>query len=316
MKNLTRKEFLNETLREIESLSTSLKKKEEKLKDEMEKWFHAVFTEPYDLPYESAEVGSQYIHGGLYDAREKLYSEFEGTVPKHLIEELANKLEDKCSEWSKIPDPDGAQQKRIEQLTRLLEESEQSHNKQIEEKELEIARLQEQIRALKVEVSLKSEKGIDYTKLRDLLAAGKWFEADQETGLLMCQAAGRESEGWLRSFELDNFPCEDLRTINQLWLQHSDGKFGFSIQKKIYESLAGTREDNKSGSVWKKFGVLVGWRKGGFWLHYDDLTFNKSAPTAHLPSVLWYGESGMEVFIRGGIGCSSSLVQRLVTCKL
>ena len=136
MKDLTRKEFLNETLSEIESLSISLKRKEEKLKNEMEKWFHAVFTEPYDLPYESAEVGSQYIHGGRYDAREELYSEFEGTVPEHLIEELANKLEDKCSEWSKIPDPDGAQQKRIEQLTRLLEESEQSHNKQIEEKEM------------------------------------------------------------------------------------------------------------------------------------------------------------------------------------
>jgi hypothetical protein len=132
------------------------------------------------------------------------------------------------------------------------------------------------------EVELKSEKGVDYTKLRDLLAEGKWQEADQETAKVMCQAAGREKQGWLDIKSIDNFPCEDLRTINQLWLHYSKGKFGFSVQKEIYESLGGKREYNEE--VWKKFGDHVGWRKGGKWLSYSDLTFNVDvAPSAHLP---------------------------------
>ena len=130
-------------------------------------------------------------------------------------------------------------------------------------------------------VELRSERGVDYTKLRDLLAAGNWKEADQETDKVMCQAAGRGSEGWLRVKDIDNFPYEDLRIINQLWLHYSDGKFGFSVQKEIYESLGGTREYNEK--VFVDFCARVGWRKGGNWLNYSELTFNLNAPTAHLP---------------------------------
>ena len=134
-----------------------------------------------------------------------------------------------------------------------------------------------------VEVELKSEKGVDYTKLRDLLAAGKWKEADQETAEVMLIAAGRTREGWLDVESIDNFPCEDLRTINQLWLHYSNGKFGFSVQKEIYSSLGGMREYNEE--VWKNFSARVGWRKGETWLSYSDLTFDvKLAPPAHLPN--------------------------------
>jgi hypothetical protein len=135
------------------------------------------------------------------------------------------------------------------------------------------------------EVELKSAKGVNYSQLQQLLAAGKWKEADQETGKVMCQAAGRESEGWLRETDVDKFPCEDLRTINQLWLHYSKGKFGFSVQKEIYASLGGTREYNEE--VWEKFGDRVGWKKGGRWLNYNNLTFNlELAPQAHLPVFL------------------------------
>ncbi len=130
------------------------------------------------------------------------------------------------------------------------------------------------------EVELKSEKGVDYTKLRDLLNEKKWKEADQETSQVMLKAAERESQGWLSSEDIDNFPCEDLRTINQLWLHYSEGKFGFSVQKKIYKSLGGTRDYN--AKVWKNFYDRIGWTKRGLWA--DRITFNlESAPQAHLP---------------------------------
>jgi hypothetical protein len=168
-------------------------------------------------------------------------------------------------------------------------------------------------------VKLKSEKGINYTKLRDLLAAGKWKEADQETGKVMCQAAGRENEEWLRIEDIDNFPCEDLRTINQLWLHYSSGKFGFSVQKEIYESLGGTREYNKE--MWDKFGDRVGWRKGGEnWLYYKNLTFNlELAPQAHLPAKVWVRRSLLfSILSLGGDWAlwGDVLFSRAKTCQL
>lgn len=120
--------------------------------------------------------------------------------------------------------------------------------------------------------------GVNYTNLRDLLAAGKWKEADVETTRAMLQAAKREEEGWFRYEDIENFSCEDLGIIDRLWLSASQGKFGFSVQKEIYESLGGTREYNRE--VWNKFGDRVGWRKGGSWVF---LTYSADAPKAHLP---------------------------------
>ncbi len=42
------------------------------------------------------------------------------------------------------------------------------------------------------EVELLSDVGADYTQLRDLLAAGKWKEADEETGWTIIKVARRE----------------------------------------------------------------------------------------------------------------------------
>ena len=129
---------------------------------------------------------------------------------------------------------------------------------------------------------------MNYTNLRDRLAAGKWKEADEETTRAMFQAAKREKEGWFRDEDIDNFSCEDLRMIDQFWLSASKGKFGFSVQKEIYESLGGTREYN--GEVWNKFGDRVGWKKGVSWLWKKELTYSAEAPKAHLPAGI--GRSG------------------------
>jgi serine/threonine protein kinase len=168
-------------------------------------------------------------------------------------------------------------------------------------------------------IVLKSARGVNYSRLQQLLAARKWKEADQETAKVMCQVA-QNSEGWLRVEDIDNFPCEDLRTINQLWLHYSNGKFGFSVQKEIYESLGGTRQYNQK--VWEKFGARVGWRKrgmfgmfGGEWVSYSDLTFNMQAPKAHLPICGYYrwGVTGWDGI---GVGWGGYIFYRLLTCRI
>ena len=127
---------------------------------------------------------------------------------------------------------------------------------------------------------------IKYRQLAAYLAVAKWELADLETGKVMCQVAGREKEGWLGSEDIENFPCEDLRTINQLWLDYSDGKFGFSVQKEIYESLGGTRAGRSDSEVWVKFCDRVGWRKRETVVNYSELTFDLNTPQAHLPGTI------------------------------
>ncbi|WP_413172564.1 protein kinase domain-containing protein [Anabaena azotica] len=83
------------------------------------------------------------------------------------------------------------------------------------------------------EIQLKSEVGMDYTKLRDLLAARNWKQADKETYEVMIKAVGKKSGDWFTSNELLNFPCQDLRTIDQLWVEYSEGRFGFSVQNVL-----------------------------------------------------------------------------------
>ena len=152
-------------------------------------------------------------------------------------------------------------------------------------------------------VKLISAKGVDYRKLDRLLASGKWKEADEETLKKMLEEAGRTEDGWLRIEDIDQFPCEDLRTIDQLWVKYSNGRFGFSVQKRIYESLGGTREYDEK--IWEAFGDRVGWRVKNTWLEYNELKFNTKAPVAHLPAG-----------IRGGVSGRLVLFSRVETCKV
>jgi hypothetical protein len=160
------------------------------------------------------------------------------------------------------------------------------------------------------QVELHSAVGYDYTKLRDLLAKQKWQEADEETAKAMLKVAGRDD--YLREEDIDNFPCEDLRTIDRLWLKSSNGKFGFSVQKQIYQSNGGTKSYNRQ--IWQKFGDTVGWREDGQWKNLSELNWNtpttSNTPPGHLP---WVGTLCGSV---GWWGVVSSLAQRLVNCNI
>lgn len=84
---------------------------------------------------------------------------------------------------------------------------------------------------------LSAEVGIDYSLLQELLSAGKWQDADAETANLMVRISGCEDEDWLDCGYIENFSSLDLRTIDGLWLRYSNGRFGFSVQKRIYDEF-------------------------------------------------------------------------------
>ena len=111
-----------------------------------------------------------------------------------------------------------------------------------------------------LENSLKaSVKDSKYSELERLLKAGEWRSADQETYRLMITTVGKEEGQGFSVEDLKTFPCEDLLTIDRLWVEASNGHFGFSVQKKIWEKCGSPMDYN---SDYKKFMDAVGWRSG------------------------------------------------------
>ena len=134
------------------------------------------------------------------------------------------------------------------------------------------------------DIPLKSYRGVDYTKLRDLLASGKWKEADEETTKKMVEVALRASNDYLQYSDINSFPVEDLGTIDLLWVKYSSGRFGFSVQKNIYESLGGSRKSEQK--IWEEFGDRVGWRVNGRWLSASQLKLAPNTQIGNLPGLL------------------------------
>jgi hypothetical protein len=139
---------------------------------------------------------------------------------------------------------------------------------------------------------------VTFQKLEALLKAGKWQDADLETWNLMKKLTKREQEGWLRVEDVKNFPRQELRKMDQLWVKYSNGKFGFSVQKQIWLDWGGKLDEetdidtldaliklsNTYVNTYVKLSDRVGWRKNGDWLSYDSYTFSTNALPGHLPA--------------------------------
>lgn len=88
------------------------------------------------------------------------------------------------------------------------------------------------------------------------------------------------SLNWLDLEDVENTPCKDLDKINQLWINYSNGKFGFSIQKQIWIELGG-KLGIHNVAIADMFIKEVGW--GEKYKRYKNITYKISAPYGHLP---------------------------------
>ena len=147
-----------------------------------------------------------------------------------------------------------------------------------------------------------------YDRLQRLLAGQQWQMADQETRVVMLERYSLSVDDSLSTHQLREFPCTDLRIIDQLWVQHSQGRFGFSVQKAIWQTYD-RRYWNKS-DVWCTFADRVGWRTHNLfvdnhWKRHRELTFSLRAPAGHLP---FLGD-------KFGIFTVEAIVSRLTDCQ-
>jgi len=131
--------------------------------------------------------------------------------------------------------------------------------------------------------------GITLSQYQDLhksLENRNWREADKVTHRIMCHVAGvPQIRPCMNTEEIQNFPCEALRIIDLLWIKHSNGRFGFSVQKRIWDKPIVAPNKGAPFNRFNHFCDRVEWRVDGEWVKYKDLTFNLAAPEGHLPVV-------------------------------
>lgn len=113
----------------------------------------------------------------------------------------------------------------------------------------------------------------DYGRLKKILVAKEYREADEQTRKIMYELSGLNG-GYIDAQSMSKIPCEDIKRLDQLWIQHSDGKFGFSVQRNIWKKQPNSDD----------FGDRIGWRSGGKWLTVGELKYDASAPKGHLPT--------------------------------
>ncbi|MEA5452005.1 GUN4 N-terminal ARM-like repeat domain-containing protein [Leptolyngbya sp. CCNP1308] len=126
-------------------------------------------------------------------------------------------------------------------------------------------------------LEMPSAQGVDYGPLQDLLIQQDFEAADRLTLAKLCELAGPTAvkRKWVYFTEVEQFPVVDLHTIDRLWLDYSEGKFGFSVQRRIWLSL---------GKNWDKFWPRIAWKDDNIWTRYPGgFIWDLSAPDGHLP---------------------------------
>ena len=124
-----------------------------------------------------------------------------------------------------------------------------------------------------------SKTTTDFSKLQKALLEERFEDADRNTSSILRELAGSDAtkRGYVYFSEVALIPAIDLETIDRLWVAYSQGKFGFSVQGRILDSLNGRYEQ-----LWPR----IGWKVEGVWTRYpNSFTWSIEAPEGHMPLV-------------------------------
>ncbi|MBE9111405.1 GUN4 domain-containing protein [Nodosilinea sp. LEGE 07298] len=149
-----------------------------------------------------------------------------------------------------------------------------------------------------------------YQPLQRLLKTGKLLEADEETVRVILQEAGTPDREDLTPNAIRLFPCSVLRVVDRLWTTYTGGRFGFSIQLQIYQSVGGTLESAiaQDSAVLNRLGEQVGWRQNNQWKTIDQARHDLDDPVGCYPVVWWDSPYGAKMV--------NYFMARLFTCEL
>jgi GUN4-like len=111
----------------------------------------------------------------------------------------------------------------------------------------------------------RSDVGIDYQSLQQLLAQSDWEAAATETKYLIFQATARQGhppigQDWVTTTGVQNFPCRDLKTLNELWVNASHNHYGFTTQAKLWGKTFEPKALKRDPQRWARYRDHLGWR--------------------------------------------------------
>lgn len=154
----------------------------------------------------------------------------------------------------------------------------------------------------------------DYSRLTSLLASRQWEQADLETARLVSaialDATTPENALGNRWFKLsglivlEDFPCQELHQIDQLWREASGDRFGFTPQRAIW-NVVDRNQYPDPFRFYDAFQEQVGWKSGG--------RSEAESPIGHFPTYTWMqaiAQTGEPWIEMGGL-----FYQKLPTCK-
>lgn len=130
---------------------------------------------------------------------------------------------------------------------------------------------------------LPSAVGYDHMPLAEALSKLDFKEADQITRDSLIQLAGEAAQerNYVYWTEVKKIPEEDMETMERLWLLYSEGKFGYSVQRKVWRQQKGDFENFCRKINWNtKDGEIERKRK---WFGAGEYLYTMDAPRAHLP---------------------------------
>lgn len=129
-------------------------------------------------------------------------------------------------------------------------------------------------------INLEKYIEVNYQPLQELLIAKNFQEADKLTQKYLCalvEKHTKKSKQWLYFTDINFIPVNELFIIDLLWKTYSKGKFGFSVQKKIW-----VKYNNRWDKLWEK----IKWSEiatGTMKRYPQEFIWTIDAPEGHLP---------------------------------
>src|SRR5919202_766716 len=275
-----------------------------------EKQFHASQSQLEEVKQDKARFEGEVLH--RLEKLEQAQDRSEPVIWTGVTHDSSN-FDELEKQWTKIK----AQLKKAQQEQQELK--------------LDVSQLSSQVAELKAEQqkkifdapSLISDAGIDYSRLRNFLAAGEWEKANFETvGIIntMLYRISQEPTDYTRlaeiredfinhihtnysqwmvgctieydeqSGESNNFynvfqklSSKEMHLIDNLWVRYSYGRFGLSVQERLYELLGRDIVALAKAVNWGRWHKDKDDKKERYISSDKDYSIN--APVGHLPII-------------------------------
>ncbi|MEL6351566.1 MAG: GUN4 domain-containing protein [Cyanobacteria bacterium J06627_28] len=159
----------------------------------------------------------------------------------------------------------------------------------------------------------RRSKKEDLEHLEHLLSEKQWAAADRETSKIIARTTRFSYCPVITIFFMLVFPHHLLLAIDQLWTHYSQGRFGFSAQREVYETVVGSNIYwNQSQQRRRRpyflttssfinelqlekpvkicfldFADTVGWRINKQWYNYQNFPMEEPMPKGYLPVGQW-----------------------------